>query len=300
MTSKSTRRRRGLGTIQTEPGGRKRARLTTTAGRIPIGTFASEEAADVALEAARAELADGAHVRGLTLRKWGARFLDRRELAGFASVGKERSSWRTHVEDSPLAPRLIEAITDLHIIEWAEVLVRKKARGPRGKGQRISRHTAQNALNLLRGAFDQAFRLRVIPSNPALGVTLPAGASPTHEPWTYLTAEELDALLTCREIPRGHLLWISFAIGTGLREGEMFNLHLGDVHAGVLEAKPRIVVRYGSAKRGPKRTRGTRVKIRIVPLFGLALQAIREWMTKLPSHCPRNPLQLVFPGPTGA
>ena len=300
MTDTNTRRRRGLGTIESAPKGRKRARLTTSAGRIPIGTFASAEAADTALEAARAELAAGAHVRGLTLQAWGARFLDGLELAGYVSVGKARSCWRSHIESSSLADRLLELITDLHVLEWAEVLVRKKARGSRGKGQKVSRSTAQNALNLLRGAFEAAVTRHMIKVNPARAVKLPAGASPTHEPWTYLTATELAALLACDAIPRRHLLWIAFAVGSGVREGEMFNLHLRDVHASVDEPKPRIVVRYGSAKRGPKRTRGTHAKIRTVPLFGLALQAVREWLTVLPSYCPKNPLGLVFPGPTGA
>jgi len=301
MNDKITRRRRrGTGTIEATPDGRLRARLTTSAGRIPVGVYDTEEAADVALEAARAELAVGAHVRGLTLGAWGVRFLDGLELAGYASVGGSRSCWHTHVASSSLAARVLEAITDLHVLEWAEALVRTKARGARAKGQRIERSTAQNALNVLRAAFEAAVKRHLLKVNPARGVTLPPGASPTHEPWTYLTAQELGALLSCEVIPRIHLLWIAFAIGSGIREGEMFNLRLSDVHVGRDEHRPRIVVRYGSAKRGPKRTRGTHLKIRTVPLFGLGLESMQEWVTVLPSYCPDNPLGLVFPGPTGA
>jgi integrase len=50
---------------------------------------------------------------------------------------------------------------------------------------------------------------------------------------------------------------------------------------------------------GPKSTRG-KLKIRYVPLFGLGLRAMRRWLELLPTYCPKNPLALVFPGPTGA
>jgi integrase len=102
----------------------------------------------------------------------------------------------------------------------------------------------------------------------------------------------------CEAIPSRDRLWMGFAIGTGIREGEMFNLRLDDVR---LEGRhPEITIRRGSATRGPKNTRGAKSKIRRVPLFGLVLEALRTWLALLPAYCKSNPHKLVFPGPTGA
>jgi hypothetical protein len=85
---------------------------------------------------------------------------------------------------------------------------------------------------------------------------------------------------------------IAFAMGTGLRAGELLCLRLADLH--VDGANHRVVVRYGSRRRAPKSR-----KVREVPLFGMALRAAREWLPQLAAYAPRNPDGLVFPGPSG-
>ena len=86
---------------------------------------------------------------------------------------------------------------------------------------------------------------------------------------------------------------IKFAIRTGLRGGEQFNLLIRDVR--VTGEHPEVTVRYGSKGKGTKSA-----KIRRVPLFGMNLEAAREWLERLPSYAPSNPYELMFPGPAGA
>ena len=170
-------------------------------------------------------------------------------------------------------------------------------RSIRRQRRKLGKSTIQNALNLLRAAFEMAVERQVLGSNPASGVKVPRRVAATHQPWTYLLLEEQDAIWACKAIPEHHYLWMQVAVGTGMREGEQFNLLLSDVHMDV--QPPEIVVRYGSKAAGPKSTRG-KLKIRHVPLFGLGLRAMQRWLELLPSYCRKNPLGLVFPGPTGA
>jgi integrase len=58
------------------------------------------------------------------------------------------------------------------------------------------------------------------------------------------------------------------AIGTGMREGELWNNELADLHLD--EAEPYIFVRYGSEGKPPKNG-----KTRRVPLFSVALALAR-------------------------
>jgi hypothetical protein len=76
--------------------------------------------------------------------------------------------------------------------------------------------------------------------------TTRADASATHEPWTYLTLPEQQAIEHCAAAEADRLLAL-FAIGTGLRQGEQWSLELVDVHR---DAKGlHVVVRYGSRGR---------------------------------------------------
>ena len=182
------------------------------------------------------------------------------------------------------------------VLEWVDRLCAKWSIDRRRR-RKLGKATIQNALNLLRAALEMGVERQVLSTNAAQGVKVPRRAAPTHEPWTYLVLVEQDAVRACETIPQNHNLWMQVAVGTGVREGEQFNLLLADVH--IEDPSPYIVVRYGSKAAGPKSTRG-KLKIRHVPLFGLGLRAMRCWLKVLPTYCPKNPLGLVFPGPTGA
>lgn len=109
--------------------------------------------------------------------------------------------------------------------------------------------------------------------------------------------ESLDEETQRAEAPIGRV-----AIGTGLRKQELWCLHLDDVH--VDGEQPFIHVRFGSwdpireRYRPPKGRRGER-RPRRVPLFGLALDAMRAWLERLPSYAKANPHALVFPTERG-
>jgi integrase len=113
-----------------------------------------------------------------------------------------------------------------------------------------------------------------------------------------------DATLGFDAIDRAEKLIVQFAIGTGLREGEQWCLHLTDVHADDA-AQPHVVVRFGSwdpkreRYRSPKGRKGEK-KPPIVPLFGIALDATRAWLAMLSTYAPQNPLGLMFPTERGA
>ena len=298
------RRQRGSGTIERvettlADGTTKvkfRPRLSTPECRKSLGFVATAEEADVMLEAARAALFSGDDAPRLTLRAWGMRVLDRRESEGYLSVDDDRLRWSAHIEKDPIADLPLVALTRRDVFEWLDRLCAKFAQDRRGR-RKLAKGSLQNALNLLRAALEMAVARQVIRSNPAAGVKVPKREAPTEEPWTNLVLAEQSAVWSCEEIPAHHNLWMQVAVGTGIREGEQFNLHLHDVRADGED--PEIVVRYGSKKSGPKSTRG-KIKIRHVPLFGLGLRAMRAWLAMLPSYCPKNPLGLVFPGPTGA
>jgi integrase len=85
----------------------------------------------------------------------------------------------------------------------------------------------------------------------------------------------------------------AFAIGTGLRQGELYSLELRDVHLD--DEHPHIVVRYGKPRQGKTKTG----KIRRVELFGRALQAARAWLVELPQWAKANPQRLMWPTQRG-
>lgn len=294
------RRRKGTGTIENAAGGRKRARIPTPTGRRDLGTFDTVEEAETMLNAARAVLTDGHHVEGVTLGIWAQRVLDRREAEGYRSADSDWSRWRAHLERAGISQLAVKTVVKADVLEWLDVMAAKKAADRRGR-RKLGRQTIQNALNLLRAVLEDAVQRGLIADNPARGVRVPRRVVSTEDPWTWLEPWEQDAIYRCEAIPLHARLWMAFAWGTGLREGEQFNLRLGDVF--LASPRPYLVVRRGSAKHGPKDTRAhrsTRSKIRRVPLFGIGLEALGRWLDMLPRYCKSNPLGLVFPGPTGA
>lgn len=287
------RRRWGTGAIEQSADGVFRARLPGNGPRLaPCATY--DEAATL-LACALAELADGSAVKsgGHTLRGFGITFLDDRELAGGASIQTDRSRWRRHIETATFAGWSLDSIQPHDVREWLSALMAKH--GAPGKGHkkkarpRLSRTTVQNTLNLLRRGLEAAVEAGHLRENPARAITLSANPGRTHEPWTYLEPAEQQRLLSCDDIPEAARLMIAFAMGTGLRQGEMWNLELRDVRV----AEGKIVVRFGSKG---KATKGRR--IRRVPLFGIAREAVEVWLPLLGRQ--KNPHALLWPLPTGA
>jgi integrase len=217
--------------------------------------------------------------------------LDEREHNGIRGVGQERLRFTKHLATAAFAEKPIDQVKPADVADWLRVMGRKRADDRRGD-RPLSRHTIARCLSLASVIFDEAGPQArgLVTVNPCLGMRVKKKeGEKTEEPWTFLTLEEQHAV---RTLPEKHRWPILFAIGTGLRQGEQFNLELRDLH--VDGDDPHVFVRFGSKGKVPKSG-----KARRVPLFGVGLEAAREWLRVLPSFCPHNFDQLVFPTATG-
>ncbi len=265
--------------------------------RTSLGVFATFDEADEVRAAAAVALAtsDRTRVVGVTLRAFGERHLEERELDGGPSCAPRATRWK-HIAKTPFIDDPIETIPSKHVLAWVKELRKKKVkrgRGPGAKLRKISRNHVRGIVGQLSQIFAAAVAEGLAGSNPAAGIIIRSVKDPDEaEVWTYLDADEQRSLLTCLGASEAVRLMMAFAIGTGLRQGEQFNLELRDLH--VDGPTPYVFVRWGSKGRKPKNG-----KERPVPLFGLALAAAKRWLELLPTFAPKNPHKLVFPLPTG-
>lgn len=290
-------RSRGTGTIE-ERGGRYRARLRYAGRRIEVGTYPSYEEAEGALQATRDEIEAGriAPTSSTTLRDWGERWLDDRELAGLhRSVQQDRSRWRAHVLEAAFVDDPIDTITRRAVWRWAIGQMRRPARIGRRVGdewhvveldRKVGRKTVSSALVVLRLCLRAAIEEGIIDDNPAEGLRLPV-APRTDDPWTYLTPEEIELVLGSPAIPLSTRLLLQTAIYTGLRAGELWGLRWCDVE---LEGdRPHLAVRR-SYDRPTKSGRP-----RPVPLLARAREALRALAAQPGVDAGPGSEELVFP-----
>ncbi len=205
----------------------------------------------------------------------------------------EFASWA----DSPLS-----GVTRADARTWFSELGARHSSNTKHRHRKrvLAAQTLRNVLNLVRRAFGDAVEDGLIPSNPFEGLKVhrSRGAS-TKEKWTVLRPEEQTAAIEAVAAPEKWI--IALALGSGIRQGEQRHLHLCDVT--VSGPSPSMVIRFGSDEdneegddaSGP--TKGG--DPRVVPLFGLALQAMRAWLLVLPSFAPENPQGLAFPTRAG-
>lgn len=301
-----------MSNIEELPSGRFRLRLQVN-GKPIRGIFATAEEAAEVRDAAKREIADEAMVivEGQTLPQSERAFF--RARAGNRGLDTEQQRWRSHLATASFAHRPLPSITRRDVLDWLDELKGKLTShkwGERAK-KPLGWQTRKHCLNLLRSFFGWAVERELIVTNPAAGIFVAREDGDEddgyQETW-YLDAEEQVRLLGCwdqlESVTARTEKWLAaIAIGTGMRQGEQWCLHLADVHLDASE--PHVVVRYGSwdAKgkryRSPKGRRGEK-KTRIIPLFGLALEAMTRWLAVLPQYAPRNPLGLAFPTQRGA
>lgn len=262
-----------MGSIDETVSKRFRVRAMKPDGTRPtLGIFDTRDDAEAFLDAVDA-LAAGSV--GYTVASWGTKWLDMRELAkAVRNAEGDRGLFRKHIEKDAIGDISLKALNRGHVVAWMH---RVRAKG--------ARSTASNAMTVLRGMLRSACDHGYMKANPATDVRLPREAR-TQEPWTWVKPEEQPQFL--QGMPRPLVYLMMFAIGTGMRAGEIAALELADVHA------DHVVVRYG--KPGEPTKNG---KIRRVPLFGMGLEAWRAWSKALPAYCKENPLGLAFPRPGG-
>jgi len=206
------------------------------------------------------------------------------------------SRFDLHIVTAEWAVKPLPAVETREIVDWLNELRKKTVAYTHGKhrnNRRLGFQSRKHCLNLARALFTDAIVEGLCKVNPVLGVKI----KKTDEDRVYdrvpeewpLKPEEMTKLAKALDKdPERWIVW--FAIGTGMRQGELWNLHVDDVH--IDGENPHVYVRYGSKGRLPKNK-----KTRKVPLFGLGLKAAREWLKVLPQYAPRNPEGLMFPTP---
>ena len=279
------------------PDGRYWARLPLSRGRKSLGIWPSEKDAREVLEAALQQLAVAPVIelrpKGETFATFGLRVLDMREEDGIRDMSSERSRFRVHLERSSIANRLITSIQPVDLSDLQRAIARKFT-ADTCEPRKINRKTVLRVMSVVSAIFDVAVDRGIRADNPMAAVKFKKKQSEqaTEDPWTWLTIDEQKQIATCQEIPEYARCLIMFAIGTGLRQGEQWNLELRDLQA--TGDAPQINVRFGSKGYAPKNG-----KIRTVQLFGVGLQAATRWLELLPSWAPDNEAGVVFPATRG-
>lgn len=291
MTTEA-KRKPGEGSIEPLPSGRFRARVVLADGqRHDLGVHDTYEEAE-AIIVATLEMASANHMlsvgTGVTLRGWGTRFMDELERSNYIAKPTARSAWKNWISEAPFIDWPIKRITHKAVEKWLKSICVKHVE--------LSDSWFHQLLVLLRKCFHEAVQAELLEVNPIETLRVPQRDARTEEAWTYLTLDEQRALFSCARVPEWWRLTVAVIVGTGMRGGEAWLLHLRDVHLD--GATPHITVRYGSRRAGKLKAPKGR-KIREVPLLPLARDALRRWLEYLPTWAPRNELGLVFPGQRG-
>lgn len=272
----------GTGSITRLRGGRHLARLPESLGRGSIGTYDTEEDARVALAIRMEEIARGDDTDSLTVDRWGQRWLTAREASGsYRHVAQERARWSVYVTGSPLGRLPLRDVEASDVRAWLGAL----------KGTRrakLSGSTRANALTIVRAALTGAVEAGHIAASPAAGVRLARGAMrKTHEGWSWLRADELEAMLLAAPNSKARSLWTVGAYA-GLRTGELLGLRWADVDF----ERSELTVRH-TRDDAPKTQRA----LRVVQLLEPARDALHVWRTL--SASVRSRAGLVWTSPTG-
>lgn len=275
-----TRREPGHGTIEELPSGRFRWKVWLADGIRHNATADTHEEAEGMIAALVLE-SQSASAQELTVRHLVRRYEEHLELSrSYAAMPNVRSLRKRWIETSEIADEPARAVDSGMVGAWVKTL------------GAVGERYARQALTLMRRAYAWGVGEGLVDSNPARDVQVARRPVAVREPWTYLEPAEQAAFFTCSIIPDEWRFAIVFAAGTGLRAGEQWALRLEDL---VVDGpEPYVDVRYGSRHRAPKGR-----KLRRVPLFGIALDAAREQVTKLRASGVKNPHGLVFPSIEG-
>lgn len=204
----------------------------------------------------------------MTFGNYAETVLDRRAADGVRSTRDEMLRYRKHIATSPLADKDITVLRACDFVQVVRSLGLKPADDARVL-RVLSPATVRKVKTLLSAIMQSAVDDGLIDENPVAEVKVNKRTHTTVEPWTYLTVAEQQAVSRIANEERR--LLVQFAIGTGLRQGEQWNLQLQDM---VTEGEePHVIVRFGSEGMPSKNGR-----IRRVPLFGTALAAARRWL----------------------
>jgi integrase len=166
------------------------------------------------------------------------------------SLRSDRSRWRLHL--SPLIGHLrMHEVTSEHLRQVVEELDDKAANNAGVDGRDFGEKTAVNCWAVVTAMFRDAFAskrkdLRILPSNPALGVLPPDGPDDVEKQWLF--PDELRQLLACAEVPLWRRRMYAVCVYLFCRPGEVLALMWGsgvDLQHGLV----RINRAYNSEKK---------------------------------------------------
>lgn len=247
-----TRRKAGQASIEEHPKGSGRFRVRARVGGKlkTLATGVTEPEAKEIGSAYSVVRNESVLREGLTLKQFGAGFLDRREAEGVRGIRTERNNWKNHVESDPIAELPLATLERSDVLEWLD----------RRKGATQSR---RNFLNLLRAALGQALDRNLISSNPSRDVRVrKTGKGNDRDDLAgIMTPAEQHRLLAA--VPESSRALVAFALLTGVRQAEQWWLHPADIQGGVM------VVRRSVGGEAPKNG-----KVRTVHLFQPARHAL--------------------------
>jgi integrase len=275
------RRRRGTGTVE-KVGDRYRFKCPDGAGGryVSPADFTSPEEARLALAVYRKKIfgRELVPMNGLTLAQYAETYwIPRVRLRRPRSARVYENRYQKQVAPFPIASMPLRSVARRDIRRHLESL--KQLRRP------------DHVLVVISLIFQGALEDELVTVNPARSIKLEA-ALVRKKPRLKPTQDEQQRLLTCTEIPLDARLILQFMLGLGDRPGEVWHAMLDDVH---LDAeRPYIDLRFGT-KNGPTKGDDPDDVPTRVPLFGMALEALRAWFEYLPTFAPKNPLRLLFP-----
>ncbi len=250
------------GTVEPLPSGRFRARKKDpiTKRYVPLGTFDTEEEAQLALTRPLPKKG------GLTLSEFGSAFLLRRRTK-VTDWSNDEGRWKLYMDGSALGTARLRDIRRIHVLDWLDWLASSLA---------LDHQTRKNALSLLRVALTEALDRELVTENAAHTVRVGRRKEALEtEPWTILYPDEQLSLLNAVPVDEWHT--VAFALGCGPRNSEQWRLLLADLDLDRRE----VTLRKTKNK-----------KIRRVPLFGIGFEAAREAIDRQKRKC-----LLAFPSP---
>lgn len=274
---------RQLGSVHQLPNGKWRVQGPLLNGRrTSLGTYDTEEEAHLAREIGVRKLTLEQVVESGTVptfRAYSIVWLGLPEIAKSQSLSTHRRRILV-INKAEWASLPMDRVTRGDIRTWMDYCLSER-------GNR--RRTVSASLSVIRQVFDAAIERNKAETNPATGLRLKR--DPSEEPKErWLSIEEQKALLECKAISRSDRLCIALTMWTGVRKWELMALRITDV---LWETRELWVQR--GVKDGPTKNKQDRK----IPLLPLAYAALREWIEKLPTYCPNNPLGLLFPGRRG-
>ena len=276
------RRRRGTGSITPRGEGRWLLRWPDHGQRPGEIVHGSYEHAERVLDGILLRLSEPTNGR-LSVAAYTERVIDGWEARGKSGARAARSRSRCHVAKAPFAHARLDEVSPGEVRRWLDALESS------GLGATTVRHCAY----LLSAVYRHALERDLVTRNPVAAVRKPS-AGDTSRREKYLSAEQIDYLLThdCGDdVMRTVALMI---VGTSLRPGELLSVRLSEFDGAKL-----------SVNRSGRRTSRTKTgRPRGVEVFGIGAFALSRWLRvlrpaiKVRGHRPQSEPWLV-PIPAG-